>query len=149
MRNQTMGRCMTLPILGLLLAGGFAFAEPQKLPVTRVVLYSSGVGYFEHAREIQGSTSVNMMFKTDQVNDILKSLIIEDLDGGRVGTVAYPSRDPISKTLQSFQVNLAEDPSLSMLLAQLRGADVLVHIGAEKIEGRILGLEKTSEVHIR
>jgi len=142
MRNQTMGRCMALPIMGFLLAGGFAFAEPQKLPVTRVVLYSSGVGYFEHAGEIQGSTSVNMMFKTDQINDILKSLIIEDLDGGRVGTVAYPSRDPISKTLQSFQVNLAEDPSLSMLLAQLRGADVLVHIGAEKIEGRILGLEK-------
>lgn len=119
-----------------------AVAEQVKLPVTRVILYSSGVGYFEHAGVIRGSTSVELMFETDQINDILKSLIIEDLDGGRVGTVAYPSQDPVSKILQSFQVNLTGEPPLSMILGQLRGAEIQVMIGAEMIEGRILGLDK-------
>jgi hypothetical protein len=107
-----------------------------------VVLYSSGVGYFEHAGTVQGNGSTELRFKADQINDILKSLVLEDLDGGKIGTIAYPSRDPVEKTLKSFQVDITSNPSLAELLNQLRGAPVRVAVHAETIEGTILGLEK-------
>jgi hypothetical protein len=67
--------------------------------------------------------------------------VLEDLDGGKVGTVVYPSQDPVEKILQSFQVNLALNPDLSQLLQQLRGAKVHVAVRAESCQGIILGIE--------
>jgi hypothetical protein len=100
--------------------------QPAQVPVKQVVLFSSGVGYFEHFGSVQGNGSTELQFKTQQINDILKSLVLQDLDGGQVSTVTYPSLDPLSKTLGSFQVNIAGNPSLADLLNQLRGAVVTV-----------------------
>jgi hypothetical protein len=107
-----------------------------------VALFSSGVGYFEHSGTVQGNSSVELRFKSSQMNDILKSLVLEDLDGGKIGTIDYPSRDPIEITLKDFQVDIASNPPFADLLNQLRGARVLVAIHGEQIEGVILGLEK-------
>jgi hypothetical protein len=118
-------------------------AQPgAEVPVRIVVLYSSGVGYFEHSGTVTGEATTEVRFKTEQINDILKSLLLEDLDGGRVGVVAYPSQDPIEKILRSFQIDITGDPSLAELLKQLRGARVSLQWGAEEIRGTILGLEK-------
>jgi len=112
------------------------------LPVRMVALFSSGVGYFEHSGTVQGNSSVELRFKSSQINDILKSLVLEDLGEGKIGTIGYPSQDPIEKTLKNFQVDITSNPSLAELLNQLRGAPVLVTVHAEQIEGTILGLEK-------
>jgi hypothetical protein len=112
------------------------------VPVKVVVLFSSGVGYFEHGGTVKGTTSTELRFKTNQINDILKSLLLQDMGGGKVTTVVYPSQDPINKTLKSFQVDITGDPSLAELLAQLRGAKVKVSAGTDQLEGTILGLEK-------
>ena len=74
-----------------------------EVPVKQVVLFSSGVGYFQHDGVVQGDGQTELRFKTSQINDILKSLVLQDLDGGHVGTVTYPSQDPLEKTLGSFQ----------------------------------------------
>src|SRR6266700_640118 len=118
-------------------------AKPDaNVPVKVVVLFSSGVGYFEHAGSVTGEASTELRFKTNQINDILKSLLLQDMGGGKVTTVVYPSQDPIDKTLKSFQVDITGDPSLAELLGQLRGAKVQVTAGAENLSGTILGLEK-------
>ncbi len=124
----------------LALSGGKATLA--EVPVRAVALFSSGVGYFEHAGTVRGDTNAELRFKTHQINDILKSLVLEDADGGRVSAVVYPSQDPLAKTLRSFQVDLNGNPSLAQLLNQLRGARVTVSLPAEQISGMILGLEK-------
>jgi len=116
------------------------------LPVRMVALFSSGVGYFEHSGTVQGNSSVELRFKSSQINDILKSLVLEDLDGGKIGTIAYPSQEPIEKTLKNFQVDITSNPPLAELLNQLRGAPVLVTANAEQIEGTILGVEKRRKI---
>ena len=123
-----------------------AAANRVELPVRMVVLYSSGVGYFEHGGTVKGNGSAELLFKSGQINDILKSLVLEDLDGGKIGTIAYPSQDPVEKTLKGFQVDITANPSLGDLLNQLRGAAVRVTVHAETIEGTILGLEKRRKV---
>ena len=114
---------------------------PPEIPVRNVVLFSSGVGYFEHVGTIAGDVSTDLRFKTNQINDILKSLVLEDR-GGRVSAVVYPSQDPLSKTLRSFQVNITGNPTLAELLTQLRGAKLTVTAQAERIAGTILGVER-------
>ena len=114
------------------------------VPVKQVVLFSSGVGYFEHFGTVKDNSATVLRFKTEQINDILKSLVLEDMDKGQVSAVTYPSQGPLAHTLKSFQLDLTSNPPLSDLLNQLRGAQVSVTLaqGAHPIEGTVLGVEK-------
>jgi hypothetical protein len=114
----------------------------QEVPVKVVVLFSSGVGYFEHFGTVKGDGSTELRFKTQQINDILKSLVLQDMDGGKVAAVTYPSQDPVAKTLRSFQVDITSNPSLAELLNQLRGAKVTVTAGTDEVAGVVVGVEK-------
>ncbi len=111
------------------------------VPVQRVMLFSSGVGYFEHAGRVRDEVATELRFKTSQINDILKSLVIQDQDGGKIGAITYASQDPLEKTLRSFQVDITQNPSLAELLNQLRGARVTVVMPTERISGTVLGVE--------
>src|SRR3954466_14874301 len=116
--------------------------KPSDVPVKGVVLFSSGVGYFEHFGTVKGDGAAELRFKTAQVNDVLKSLVVQDLDGGKAGTVSYASQEPLDRTLKSFQVDITENPSLPDLLNQLRGASLTVTLpGGNKETGLILGVE--------
>ena len=56
---------------------------PDRLPVRRVLLFKNGVGYFEHLGTMRGNDSVTIGFTSGQLNDVLKSLTVLDLNGGR------------------------------------------------------------------
>jgi len=132
---------LSIPVVSLWAQGATSQTARTDVPIKSVVLFSSGVGYFEHAGTVRGDGSTELRFKTAQINDILKSLVLSDLDGGRVTTITYPSQDPISKTLRSFQVDITNNPTMASLLNQLRGARVTIQYQAEKLTGTILGVE--------
>ena len=119
-----------------------AARDAQPVPVKEVVLYTSGVGYFEHFGAVKGDGFTELHFKTAQINDILKSLLLEDLDGGKVASVTYGSQEPLSHTLKSFEVDLSGAPSLNELLAQLRGASVTASLTHGDVRGKVLSVEK-------
>src|SRR5437899_3487246 len=52
------------------------------LPIGQVILFSSGVGYFQREGEVEGNTRVELSFPASDVNDLLKSLVLQDLGGG-------------------------------------------------------------------
>ncbi|MBN2024670.1 MAG: hypothetical protein JW809_17970 [Pirellulales bacterium] len=111
------------------------------LPLKEVVLFTSGVGFFEHAGKVGGNAQVEMKFNVDDVNDLLKSMVVLDLDGGRISAVSYGSKDPITKTLKTFAVDLTTSPTVAQLLGQIRGERVELE-AADKITGVILGVER-------
>lgn len=116
-------------------------AGADALPLEKVVLFTSGVGFFQHAGQVTGDTAVEMKFAADDVNDLLKSMVLEDLGGDTVSTVSYASRDPITKTLGTFAVNLTDNPSLGQILGRLRGERIEVE-AATPATGTIVGVEK-------
>jgi hypothetical protein len=116
-------------------------ATRTDVPVQSVMLFSSGVGFFEHTGSVRGNSATELRFKTNQINDILKSLVLEDRDGGRISAITYPSLDPVAKTLRSFQVDITANPSLASLLNQLRGARVSVQTRTQTVSGSVLGVE--------
>ncbi|HKQ49540.1 MAG TPA: DUF4139 domain-containing protein [Phycisphaerae bacterium] len=124
------------------------FAAPvhsEELKSTRIALFNSGVGFFEAACTVDGDDTAELTFRVDQINDILKSLILRDLDGGTIAAVQYPSRDPIEKSLKSFGVDISGKPTLANLLDQLRGVKVEV-LAATPVIGQIFGVEKRKTI---
>ncbi len=130
-------------------AGGVRGADEDnkdaKVPVSRAVLFNSGVGYFEHRGQVQGNAELKLMFKTDQINDVLKSMVLMDEKGGNATAITYPSQEPIARALKSFGVDISGKPTLPELLDQLRGAKVVV-TAPEEVTGSILSVEKQVKV---
>ncbi|MFN4242151.1 MAG: hypothetical protein ACK4PI_02830 [Tepidisphaerales bacterium] len=118
-----------------------ALSVAEAVPVRAVTLFSSGVGYFEHFGTVAGSRVAELRFRTEQINDILKSLVLQDLDGGRIAAVNYASQEPLDRKLRSFQVDVSGNPSLADLLGQLRGAKIQLRVEDREITGTILGVE--------
>jgi len=133
------------PSAGGPIAAAAAGAPEVQLPVTKVVLFSSGVGYFEHTGAVDGDAEVRLMFKTEQINDVLKSMVVTDAGGGTVRRVSYAGREPLERALKSFGVDLSEAPTLGELLAQLRGAEVIV-AAPEKLIGKVFNVEERTKV---
>ena len=116
--------------------------EPSQLPVRRVILYKSGVGYFEHQGSVTGSTDVAIQFTSAQLNDVLKSLTALDLDNGQISSIGYNSVAPLAQRLDALRLPLGEKPDLIQFYNALRGARVEVRTGASTISGRLLGIER-------
>jgi hypothetical protein len=113
-----------------------------RLPVTRVILYKNGVGYFEHAGRLRGSQEVNVDFTTAQLNDVLKSLTVLDLGKGRITGVSYNSNAPLERRLGSLHLAVGENPTTAQFLDALRGARLEVHSGSESASGRLLSVDE-------
>jgi hypothetical protein len=114
------------------------------LPLSKIVLYSSGVGYFQHDGIVNNRVQLDLRLHASQINDMLKSLVVQDFGGGRISTVTYGSRDPVTKTLGSFGINLNGNPTLGQILTQVRGEPVEV-TAPNPIVGTLLGVEKKTE----
>src|SRR5439155_2455826 len=97
-----------------------------QLPVGQVVLFSSGVGYFQREGTIDGTQKIDLTFAAQDINDLIKSMTLRDIDGGHITAVSYDSNVPVERTLQSFAVNLAANPTFSNILNQARGEKVEV-----------------------
>ena len=130
----------------LLAAQARAADATADVPVKKVMLFSSGVGYFEHAGAVRGNGATELRFKTNQINDILKSLVLQDQDGGRVGAITYPSQDPIAKTLRELPGRHHEEsePGRSAEPAARRAAS-RIQSQAERLTGTILGVEARTQ----
>lgn len=136
---------ITLSALGLLAAAGnLRGAAESELPVTRVVSFISGVGYFEHRGTVTGDAEIRLRFSADQMNDILKSLVLLDSGGGEIATAGYPSREPLERALKNFGVDISDDPSPGELLGRLRGSGISIE-APERIKGKILTVETRTE----
>jgi hypothetical protein len=118
--------------------------EPaSQLPVTRVALYKSGVGFFEHSGRVIGNQQVTIDFTTAQLNDVLQSLTAIDLNGGRIAGAGYNSTTPLEQQLKALPLALDEDPTAVDFYNAIRGARVEVHNGTATITGRLLNLEES------
>ncbi len=130
--------CVMWLVTGLLAA--------QELPVKRVVLYKNGVGYFEHVGKINGNQNVTIPFTTGQLDDVLKSLTVLDLSGGRIGGITYDSAAPKERQMADLRLGAGEKATLTDLLGGMRGAKLEVRSGTNVITGRLLSIERKTRI---
>lgn len=137
------GRTIIVVIFAALVNRPALAAEPQpgELPLRKVVLFSSGVGFFEHSGEIDGDRTIDFKFNTESINDLLKSMVARDLGDGQISAITYGSREPLAKALRSFSIDLTRNPTLADLLRQVRGEQVSVS-SPNVSEGLIVSVER-------
>lgn len=134
---------MKLPILLAIAAAGTCAAD---LPIREVVLYKSGVGYFERSGTLHPGESAHLDFKAANMNDVLKSLTLEDRNGGKVTGLRYDSSESLTEKLADFPFQLGGQASLAVFLDQLKGAKVEIKFGAETVDGVIVSARQVAGV---
>jgi len=122
-------------------AAGPPTSSAGRLPVRRVVLYKSGIGYFEHLGRVSGAQTVSIDLTSGQLDDVLKSLTTVDLGGGQVTGITYNTEAPIEEQLRKLRLPLAPSVSRTQLLEALRGTRVEIRAAGAVAAGRILAVE--------
>ena len=134
---------------GRLVLAGLIFAIPglaagqESLALKRVTLSSGGVGYFEYETQVDGNAEMSLSVRLDQVDDVLKSLIIRD-SRSTAASLRLAGREPLSQIFRSLPIKQSSLASPSRLLNALKGSEVKVS-GGRTIQGRIVAVvaEKT------
>jgi hypothetical protein len=119
-----------------LAAGGPAFAAD--LALKRVVLSTGGVGYFEFAAQITGDAALSLDVPLDEVDDILKSIVVYD-PHGTAGEVTLPGRQPLEQSLADLPFPRSAFDSSASLLTALQGAEVRI-AGGKPMAGRLISV---------
>ena len=118
-------------------------AMAAELPVRQVVLYKHGVGYFERAGELAPGESARLDFKAAEMDDVLKSLTIEEKGGGRISGLRYDSSEPLAHKLADFPFQLGAAQPLSAVLDQLKGAQIELKFANETVTGAVVAARLT------
>ncbi len=113
-------------------------AFPAELPVRTVVLYKHGVGFFEREGSLGPGESARLEFNASDMNDVLKSLTIQERGGGKISGLRYDSMDPLSHKLSEFPFQIGDKEPLSGTLDQLKGARIELKFGNETVAGVII-----------
>lgn len=119
-------------------------AAAADLPVREVVLYKHGVGYFARSGHLGAGESARLDFKAEEMNDVLKSLTLEEKGGGKISGLRYDSSESLDKKLGEFPFALGNQQPLSAVLDQLKGARIELKFGTETVAGEIVGARRTS-----
>ena len=109
-----------------------------ELPVTQVTLYKHGVGFFERSGRLAAGESARLDFTAAEMNDVLKSLTIEELGGGRITGLRYDSMDLLAHTLSAFPFQIGKSEPLSGMLDRLKGERLELKFGNDTVAGVVV-----------
>jgi hypothetical protein len=113
-------------------------AFPADLPIREVILYKHGVGFFERGGKLAPGETARLDFKSDDMNDVLKSLTITDRSGAKISGVRYDASEPLEERLKDFPFAVGADSTQAQFLDQMKGARVELKLGTETMAGVIL-----------
>ncbi|RMG97939.1 MAG: DUF4139 domain-containing protein [Deltaproteobacteria bacterium] len=115
-------------------------AVSSELSLDRVVLYRSGVAYFERRGQVRDGV-LRLEVRKDEVDDVLKSLTIVDRASGRAVRASLPldARDWATGALRAL-----ERGNLPSMLAALRGRSVAIRTSRGTVAGRVVLVEQVS-----
>ena len=127
-RVAAPGLLFLLPVISALAAD---------LPVRTVILYKHGVGFFERQGPLKPGESARLDFKASEMNDVLKSLTVND-QTGKVTSLRYDSSIPLDQKLADFPFAIGDGFALSALIDQLKGARIEMEFGPQKVAGQVV-----------
>ncbi len=114
------------------------------IPVKAVTLYSAGLAQIVHETTVSGDEVLYLPVEYGDVNDVLKSLRVEDLDGGRVDAVNFTSGNPLSSVLSDLRVDPSGSPGITAFLRRTQGEAVRVSTPEGVFSGAIFSVEESS-----
>lgn len=122
---------------------------PSVLPLRSVVLYESGVGYFERRGPVQRHADLALLVPQNHLDDALMTLVVLTTDGARVGALSFPSVLAPEAALAESPAPVdafAQDGPIVPLLGSLAGLQARLRTTrGETLEGRVIGTARVEE----
>lgn len=116
--------------------------KTHTLPLKKVRLYETGVGYFERIGRLQsGGNEVTLPVPAGHLDDALKTLVVLSKDGkANVTGVEFGSSvsRQMARALAGLPGESDEPLSYQNLLTTLKGAPVEIAVGNAKTKGRLI-----------
>ncbi|QDG93787.1 DUF4139 domain-containing protein (plasmid) [Rhizobium sp. NIBRBAC000502774] len=133
-----------LPALFIALVSTTAFAAVNG-PVKSVTLSSGGLAEIVRSAEVGKESEITIEVPLDQIDDVLKSLIVRD-NQGQVKNLSLAGPNPLEETFRTLPFKAADLSSMPKLLDAIKGT----RIKAGDKEGLVLGMtasegEKTAK----
>jgi hypothetical protein len=116
-----------------------SLSPAQGLPLRQVSLFSSGVGYFGRAGKVTGDGEVELFFRREDLNDVLKSLVITD-PSGELRPATYTIDELLARRPAQNDLPLSAAESLGAILRNFQGAQIEIEVGGKTIRGRLIGV---------
>ena len=82
-------------------------ALAKDIPVRKVILSTGGLAHFEHVASVDGNEIWQMPIRFNQVDDVLKSLVVFDKEG-HIGSVTLPGRQPLAQIFRDLPFSKAD-----------------------------------------
>lgn len=145
-----MLRSTLLLVSSLALLACATAPRERALPLDKLRLYETGVGYFERAGELGGPAGASLPVPSGHLDDALKSLVVLGKDG-TVQSVAFDSRQSPAVARARAGLPPQSDAPIRVhdVLLALRGHEVVVRSKARRIRGRVvdvIGVPETTAV---
>ncbi|MFX1294059.1 MAG: hypothetical protein ACFFD2_04270 [Promethearchaeota archaeon] len=121
------------------------------LEIKKIILYNRGLGFFKRRGKINMSKQKKLQipFKTNVMNDILKTLSIICTRGFVTG-VSYEAADvDTERALEDALIRVSEDDSFISLIKQLIGTQISITVSSRIINGKVLGIQEIEEESIK
>ncbi|NHI94281.1 MAG: hypothetical protein EAX96_17450 [Candidatus Lokiarchaeota archaeon] len=113
----------------------------MELPIKDIVLYKTGIGYFQRKGTIKGN-SLKLNFRKEMMNDILATLTILTTNSQVTG-VSYEGQDiDLQTALEDVLIKLSPQSTFLTLLKQVVGCKISIDISSTKYEGTLLGIQE-------
>jgi hypothetical protein len=114
-----------------------AASYAEDMPVNSVILSTSGLANFEHRAHVEGNAKLEFPVRFEQVDDILKSLIVFD-KRGRIGGVTLPGKQPLAQVFKDLPFTQEQLNNPMTLLNAYQGAQVSLTGPSLKATGKLL-----------
>ncbi|MEM9452920.1 MAG: hypothetical protein AAGF11_01990 [Myxococcota bacterium] len=133
-----------MPVLTTALLATVIAAEPAALPLRKLRLYETGVGYFERRGNVGPRDDLALPLPSSHLDDALKSLVILEATGGvKINGLDFGSS--VSESMARAMAGLPQDGEEPLayddLLESLKGSRVQVQSTTGKVSGRFIDLE--------
>ncbi|WP_332711930.1 DUF4139 domain-containing protein [Pelagibacterium mangrovi] len=152
--NHRLGRGVSpllVPLVNRALAGvclavilplGAAVAqEGAESRIEAITLSSSGLAEIRRAIAAEGAGELDFDVPLDQVNDVLKSLLVYD-PAGNVASMTLDGLSPVEETFRGLPFTAEDMRALPRLLGTLQGVAVRVSSGGRTVGGMVLGVSE-------
>ena len=107
--------------------------------IEAITLSSGGLAEIHRNATVDGSAGLSIDVPLEQVNDILKSLVVRD-PVGAIEAVTLDGLSPVEETFRRLPFTPEQMGSLPDLVASLQGVPVHASSGGRTVEGVVLGV---------
>lgn len=119
---------------------GVASAAQDADRITSFTLSSGGLAQIERQVRVGDEAAVSLSIPLDQVDDVLKSLVVND-PGGRATSIVLDGEAPVQEAFARLPFGPEVLASPASLAAALQGMAVRASSGGRAVQGRVLGVQ--------